>query len=343
MTFITSMPTSDEYLNVELDWDFEGETNDCEIDLDFLADSSLSIIEPINSNAMEFPSYPEFSTSDLPFMYPTEIVAPPSYCQSPSDVHSVKTVSDTSSTDQSYYSTSETSLESLDQGFPKEKRRRPVKATKKRAVTTRRAGWKKPKDAPKRYLSAYNIFFQEERRRIYAEADKRIGFSGLGKIIGGRWKSLTEEQREPYDNMAEKDMGRYRDEMKMYENARRRKYCRSSSSSTSVTTSSSSVSDDMRCPSPDRVTPSLHPVPMSAVSQHQYTHRQPPPMVYAPQMILSDQHHVNQYQHPGGQYVGQQQQYAQPQVQYACYRMTRKEAQNYMQGYAGGQHYAQSL
>jgi hypothetical protein len=338
-SFITSdVLTSDEYLNVELDWDFDAETNDCEIDLEFLADSaSLSIIEPINSNPMDFPSYPIEYSSDLPFMFPTETVAPPSYCQSPSDVHSVKTVSDTSSTDQSYYSTSETSLESLDQAFPKEKRRRPVKAAKKRAVTTRRSGWKKPKDAPKRYLSAYNIFFQEERRRVYAEADKRIGFSGLGKIIGGRWKSLTEEQREPYDIMAEKDIGRYRDEMKMYENARRRKYCRSSSS----VTTASSVSDDTRCPSPDRVTPSLHPVPTSVMSQHQYTHHQPPPTVYAPQMIIPDQHHNGQY-HAGGQYVGQQQQYAQPQVQYACYRMTRQEAQNYMQRYAG-QHYAQSL
>lgn len=336
--------TSDEFLNVELDWDFDAEISDCENDLDYLKlaeATSLSNLESINSNAENFPPFPIEFSGDLPFTYHKETVVPPSYCQSPSDVHSVKTVSDTSSTaDQSFYSTSETSLESLDQGFYKETRPRPVqKAARKRAVTTRR--WKKPKDAPKRYLSAYNIFFSEERRRVHAESDQSIGFSELGKTIGKRWSTLTDEQREPYEIMAEKDIGRYRDEIKMYEETRRRKYGRFSSSS--VTTSSSisrSLSEDSRSASPGRVSPAL-----PSRNPPQYVRRAPPPTVYAPQMIMPDQHH-GQYNIDGDQWQQQQQylQQPQPQVQYECYRMTVKEAQNYMhQCHAGGQYYAQSL
>jgi hypothetical protein len=336
------IPASDEFLSVELDWDFDAEPSDCvcENDLDYLPDASaVSNFEPTNSSASDLPPYPTEFSSDLPFIFNKETVAPPSYCQSPSDVHSVKTVSDSSSTaDQSIYSTSETSLESLDPTLWKERRPRTVQKTMKRAVTTRRSGWKKPKDAPKRYLSAYNIFFSEERRRVHAESDQRIGFSGLGKVIGQRWTTLTDEQREPYEIMAEKDIGRYRGEMKMYEDSRRRKYGRTSSSVTITSTISRSLSDDSRCTSPGRVSPALHP--------RQYAHHPPPPTVYAPQMIMPDQHHNGQYHNAGGQYVGQQHQYPQqqqPQVQYECYRMTRKEAQNYMHQYAGGQHYVQSL
>jgi hypothetical protein len=333
------LPTSDEYLNVELDWDFDAEASDCENDMDDLSDStSLSIMELINGDAMEFPPSSIDFSSDLS----KETVASPCQCQSPSDVHSVKTVSDTSSTDQSYYSTSETSLESLDQALHKEKRPKPVKKTRKRAVTTtRRSGWKKPKDAPKRYVSAYNFFVKEERQRVRAKSDGTNGFSGLSKIIGQRWNSLTEAQREPYEIMSEKDIGRYREEMKTYEDARRSKYCWSPTSVAAAST----LSDDTRCPSPDRISPDRHSVLESSKRKPKYAHHPPPPRVYAPQAITPDQHHNGQYNNARGQFRGQQQQqYPHPQVQYACYRMTRQEAQDYMRRYpGGGQHYAQSL
>lgn len=396
------LPTLNEYLNVELDWDVHAGTSDCENDLDYLADSTLfNIMEPINSNAMGFCPYPMEYSSDSPIILSKEIVAPPfHYCQSPSDVHYVKTVRDTSSTDQFYYSTSENShetdqfyfstsepslesllqalhkdtvaalshsrspsdvhsvktvgdtscteqsynwtseimlgtdqcdystnensLESLDQATHKEKCPRPVKRTKKPTVTTRRSGWKKPKDAPKRYLSAYNIFFSEERRRVYAESDERAGFSELGKIIGQRWRSLTDDQREPYEIMAEKDIGRYRREMRIYEDVRRRKYGRSLYRSPSPVTMALTLSDGTRCPSSDRGLPALHPVLESVMRQH----RHHPPTVYAPQVIMPDQHH-------SGQYAGKQQQQQHAQVQYAGVRMTRKKAQEYMRRYAG--------
>jgi hypothetical protein len=351
------LPISNEYLNVDLDWEFDAGTSVCENDLDYLADSTaLSMM--IKSNVMEYFPYPIQadsdlpliftketvaplshcqSSSDLPLIFTKETVAPLSHCQSSSDVHSVNIVSDTpSTTDQSYYSTSEISLESRDQALQKEKRRRPVKRTGKATVTTRRgSGWKKPKDAPKRCLSAYNYFFSKERHRVYAESGERAGFSRLGKIIGHRWKSLTDDQRRPYEIMAEKDIDRYREERKIYDDARRRKYGRSLYRSPSSVTTASTLSDDLQHPSPIRVSSALHPALDSVRRQHHFAnHPPPPPTVYTPQAIMSDHHHNGQYLNVGGQCVGQmqQQQYAQqnPQVQYACVRMTREKAQEYM-------------
>jgi hypothetical protein len=334
--------TSSEYLNVDLDWEFDAGTSVCENDLDYLADSTaLSMM--IKSNVMKYFPYHITAASDLPLIFTKETVAPLSHFQSSSDVHSVKTVSDTSSTDQSFCSASETSFESLDQALHKEKRPRTVKRTGKATVTTRRLGWKKPKDAPKRYLSAYNYFFQKERQRIYAESDERAGFSRLGKIIGQSWNSLTDDQRKPYEIMAEKDIDRYREEMKIYEDGRRRKYGRSLYRSPSSVTTGSTLTDDLQYPSPVRVSPDLHPALGSVKRQHHFTHHPPPPTVYAPLTIMSNQHHNGQYLNSGGQSAGQTQlqQYVQqqnPQVQYACVRMSRKKAQEYMRRHEGGQH-----
>jgi hypothetical protein len=314
---MNSLPTSSECLNVELDWEFDARTSEIENDLDHLADlAALSMMLPVNSNGIEI-------------INSKETVAPPSHYQCPSDFRSV---SDTLPS-----LISENSVENLDQALHKQKRARPVKTARKPAVITSRIKWKKPKDAPKRYLSAYNYFFQEERKRVYAEeSDERTGFSGLGKIIGQRWKALTEDERKPYDIMAENDMYRYREEMLLYEDLRRRRFGRSLYRSPSSVTAASTLSSDTQFPSPLRVSPALRPVLASARSQHHYAHHPPQQTVYAPQMIMP-----NQYHNGGGQYLGQAQlqQYAQqqPQVQYACVRMTRKKAKEYMRR-VGGRH-----
>jgi hypothetical protein len=81
---------------------------------------------------------------------------------------------------------------------------------------------KKPKDRPKRPLSAYNIFFKEERARILEEVTQspmpngKIGFQNLAKMIGKRWHELDSDSMKSYKKKAETDMVRYKEEMLTY-------------------------------------------------------------------------------------------------------------------------------
>ena len=99
---------------------------------------------------------------------------------------------------------------------------------------------KKPKDKPKRPLSAYNYFFKQERQRILkyllrnpgdvvedevVDADeekrlwttgKKISFEEMGKLIGKRWKNIEGEQLEKYTSLARSDAERYQKELKVW-------------------------------------------------------------------------------------------------------------------------------
>lgn len=108
------------------------------------------------------------------------------------------------------------------------------KATKKsrrgRPKRDPRQGW------PKRPLSAYNIFFKEEREKLienratllsstfspsqlsmketHAQGKHGlISFSELGKIVGRKWKSLSDMQKAPYKELAELHLVQYRKDM----------------------------------------------------------------------------------------------------------------------------------
>jgi len=92
---------------------------------------------------------------------------------------------------------------------------------------------KKPKDMPRRPLSAYNLFFREERERMLNEhrqtaqaargdtneplPEPKIGFENMAKTIGKRWKALSEEEMARYKDLAKEDMKRYRRERDAYQ------------------------------------------------------------------------------------------------------------------------------
>jgi HMG-box domain len=94
---------------------------------------------------------------------------------------------------------------------------------------------RKPKNRPKRPLSAYNIFFKDERERILSDIPGehqkehgnkkgkrkksphgKIGFESLAKTIGKRWQSLDPARVEHYKSKAAEDMVRYKEEMEIF-------------------------------------------------------------------------------------------------------------------------------
>lgn len=85
-------------------------------------------------------------------------------------------------------------------------RGKPVKGAKK----------KKDPNAPKRGLSAYMFFANEQRENVRAE-NPGIAFGQVGKVLGERWKALSTKQREPYETKAAADKKRYEDDKAAYQ------------------------------------------------------------------------------------------------------------------------------
>lgn len=108
-------------------------------------------------------------------------------------------------------------------------------STTKRKRKSPEKPWKKPADMPKRPLSAYNIFFKDERERLLgagsegkdsesgtvgskdekAEKGKKgkkrsgIGFANLAKTIAARWNELGDEIKAPYEKIAATEKKKY--------------------------------------------------------------------------------------------------------------------------------------
>ncbi|KAJ5722631.1 Non-histone chromosomal protein 6 [Penicillium malachiteum] len=86
--------------------------------------------------------------------------------------------------------------------------------------TTRRAApkknsRKKDPNAPKRGLSAY-MFFANDKRDSVREENPGISFGQVGKMLGDKWKALTESERKPYDDKAAADKKRYEEDKAKY-------------------------------------------------------------------------------------------------------------------------------
>jgi hypothetical protein len=76
------------------------------------------------------------------------------------------------------------------------------------------------KDRPTRSLSAYNIFFAAERKKLLADTPVRatgkprkshgkVGFSEMAKIVGAKWKNINPQDKLYYEGLAAKDKWRY--------------------------------------------------------------------------------------------------------------------------------------
>lgn len=94
----------------------------------------------------------------------------------------------------------------------------------------KRSGWKKPKDKPKRPLSAYNLFFRHEREQILRSTAKpsykprrshgKIGFAALARSVAEKWKSLDEKTRSVFEAKAAVEKERYDKEVDAWNRSR---------------------------------------------------------------------------------------------------------------------------
>ncbi|KAA8901828.1 hypothetical protein DIURU_003077 [Diutina rugosa] len=74
---------------------------------------------------------------------------------------------------------------------------------------------KRDPDAPKRSLSAY-MFFANENRDVVRSENPGVSFGQVGKLLGEKWKALTSEEKTPYEAKAEADKKRYEKEKAEY-------------------------------------------------------------------------------------------------------------------------------
>jgi len=83
-------------------------------------------------------------------------------------------------------------------------------------IKTKRVKKDKDPNAPKRPLSAYMYFSQDWRERIKIE-NPDVSFGEIGRLLGLKWKSLCEEEKKPYEDMASRDKKRHEAEKAEYE------------------------------------------------------------------------------------------------------------------------------
>lgn len=80
--------------------------------------------------------------------------------------------------------------------------------------------WRKPEGMPKRPLSAYNIFFAEERQKLLEMRQKGsgIGFANLARTVAAKWKGLSKTEKEPFAQSAAKEQDKYKSAVEEWQN-----------------------------------------------------------------------------------------------------------------------------
>jgi hypothetical protein len=76
---------------------------------------------------------------------------------------------------------------------------------------------KKVKDpnAPKKGMSAFMLFSNDQRNKIKAD-NPELSFGEIGRKVGEAWKALSDKQKQVYVKKSEEDKKRYESEMETY-------------------------------------------------------------------------------------------------------------------------------
>lgn len=79
---------------------------------------------------------------------------------------------------------------------------------------------KKDPNAPKRAMSAFMFYSQENRTHIQ-DTHPGVTFGEIGRILGEQWKKLNEDDRAKFQKKAEEDRKRYHKEMERYKSSQK--------------------------------------------------------------------------------------------------------------------------
>ena len=90
--------------------------------------------------------------------------------------------------------------------------------THKKARNGKKTKAVKVQGAPKRARGAY-VFFTNHVRPMIMQQNPSIDFKDMGILMGEKWRSLTQEEKAPFEEMALSDKDRFKEETDMY-NAR---------------------------------------------------------------------------------------------------------------------------
>ncbi|KAI7833298.1 high mobility group box domain-containing protein [Kickxella alabastrina] len=74
---------------------------------------------------------------------------------------------------------------------------------------------KKDPNAPKRALSAY-MYFSQAKRKSVKDENPDATFGNIGKLLGEKWKAMSDREKIPFMKQAEDDKKRYEAEKASY-------------------------------------------------------------------------------------------------------------------------------